>query len=115
MYDFITIGLNANREELYKKIDNRVEEMFNEGALDEAKRLKHLKNFSNIIGYRELNMYFNNEISLNEAKELIKRNTRRYAKRQYTWFKNQMNDIIWVDVDFNNFNNTLNEINRILK
>lgn len=115
VYDFITIGLNATREELYKKIDDRVEEMFNEGALEEAKKLRHLKNFSNIIGFRELNMYFNNEISLEEAKELIKRNTRRYAKRQYTWFKNQMDDIIWVDVDYNNFNNTLNEINRILK
>ena len=114
VYDFITIGLDAPREELYKRIDDRVEEMFNAGELEEAKRLRHLKNFSNIIGFRELNMYFNNEISLEEAKDLIKRNTRRYAKRQYTWFRNQMKDIIWVKVDYKNFNNTLNEINRIL-
>ena len=115
LYDFITIGLDAPREELYKRIDDRVEEMFDEGELDEAKRLRHLKNFSNIIGFRELEMYFNNEITLDEAKELIKRNTRRYAKRQYTWFRNQMKDIYWVKVDYKDFNNTLNEINRILK
>ena len=114
LYDFVTIGLDANRDELYKRIDDRVEEMFDNGELEEAKKLCHLKNFNNIIGFRELNMYFNNEISLNDAKELIKRNTRRYAKRQYTWFRNQMKDIIWVHVDYKNFNNTLKEINRIL-
>ena len=115
MYDFITIGLDANRDELYKRINDRVEEMFDEGEILEAKRLRHLKNFSNIIGFRELEMYFNNEITLEEAKDLIKRNTRRYAKRQYTWFKNQMKDIHWVKVDYKDFNNTLNEINRILE
>ena len=116
LYDFVCIGLKANREELYSRIDKRVEEMFADGMMDEAKKLyqKHYKNYSNIIGYRELEMYFNNEISLESAKELIKRNTRRYAKRQYTWFNNQMKDIIWVDVDYNNFNNTIEKINEIL-
>ena len=115
LYNFITIGLDAPREELYKRIGDRVEKMFMSGSLEEAKKLRNMKNFNNIIGFRELEMYFSNEISLEEAKELIKRNTRRYAKRQYTWFKNQMKDINWVKVDYNNFNNTLDEINRILK
>ena len=55
-------------------------------------------------------MYFNNEISLEEAKELIKRNTRRYAKRQFTWFNNQMKDIVWFDVNYKNINETINNI-----
>jgi len=116
VYDFISIGLDAKRSELYKRIDDRVEEMMKDGMLEEAKRLYklHLKNYSNIIGFRELELYFKNEISLDKALELIKRNTRRYAKRQYTWFKNQMKDINWVHVDYNNFENTLNEIRRII-
>ena len=59
-------------------------------------------------------MYFKELISLDEAKELIKRNSRRYAKRQFTWFYNQMKDITWFDVDYKNFNNTLNEIKKYL-
>ena len=93
-------------------INDRVEDMFNEGLLLEAHNLYNLnlKNYSNIIGYKELNMYFNNEISLEEAKELIKRNTRRYAKRQFTWFNNQMKDIVWFDVNYKNINETINNI-----
>ena len=111
-YDFILIGLRSDREKLYSMINDRVEEMFNEGLLLEAHNLYNLnlKNYSNIIGYKELNMYFNNEISLEEAKELIKRNTRRYAKRQFTWFNNQMKDIVWFDVNYKNINETINNI-----
>ena len=92
LYNFISIGLKSDRETLYKMLDKRVDSMFNEGLLDEAERLykMNLKNYTNIIGYKELNEYFNGNISLDEAKELIKRNTRRYAKRQFTWFNNQM-------------------------
>ena len=112
IYDFILIGLKTDRETLYKMTDNRVDKMFNEGLLDEARSLyeKNFKNYTNIIGYRELNEYFNNNISLERAKELIKQNTRHYAKRQFTWFNNQMKDIEWFDVDYNNFNNTINKI-----
>ena len=60
-------------------------------------------------------MYFKNEITLEEASELIKRNSRRYAKRQFTWFYNQMKDINWFDVDYNNFDNTINEIKKFLE
>ena len=59
-------------------------------------------------------MYFSNKISLEEAKEKIKQNSRRYAKRQYTWFKNQM-DIKWFNVDYENFNNTVLEIEDYIK
>lgn len=117
VYDFISIGLYSPRETLYKVLDNRVDKMFNEGMLEEAKSLyeKNYKNYTNIIGYRELNEYFNGNITLEEAKELIKRNTRRYAKRQYTWFNNQMKDIKWFNVDYDSFNNTINEVKDYLK
>ena len=116
VYDFTLIGLKAKREELYKMTDNRVEEMFKEGLLDEAQKLYdlNLKNFDNIIGYKELKKYFENKISLEKAKEEMKKNTRHYAKRQYTWFNNQMKDIIWVDVDYKDFNNTINAVKKIL-
>ena len=66
------------------------------------------------IGYKELYKYFDNEISLYEAIELIKKNSRRYAKRQYTWFNNQMN-IKWFDVDYDNFENTINMVDNYIK
>ena len=116
LYNFISIGLKSDRETLYKMLDKRVDSMFNEGLLDEAERLykMNLKNYTNIIGYKELNEYFNGNISLDEAKELIKRNTRRYAKRQFTWFNNQMKDIKWFNVNYDNFYDTIKEIENYL-
>lgn len=116
LYNFISIGLKSDRETLYKMLDKRVDSMFNEGLLDEAKRLykMNLKNYTNIIGYKELNEYFSGNISLDEAKELIKRNTRRYAKRQFTWFNNQMKDIKWFNVNYDNFYDTIKEIENYL-
>ncbi len=116
LYNFISIGLKSDRETLYKMLDKRVDSMFNEGLLDEAERLykMNLKNYTNIIGYKELNEYFNGNISLDEAKELIKRNTRRYAKRQFTWFNNQMKDIKWFDVNYDNFYDTTKEVENYL-
>lgn len=116
LYNFISIGLKSDRETLYKMLDKRVDSMFNEGLLDEAERLykMNLKNYTNIIGYKELNEYFNGNISLDEAKELIKRNTRRYAKRQFTWFNNQMKDIKWFNVNYDNFHNTIREVENYL-
>lgn len=117
LYNFISIGLKSDRETLYKMLDKRVDSMFNEGLLDEAERLykMNLKNYTNIIGYRELNEYFNGNMSLDEAKDLIKRNTRRYAKRQFTWFNNQMKDIKWFNVNYDNFYDTIKEIENYLK
>ena len=116
LYDFISIGLKSDRETLYKMLDKRVDSMFNDGLLTEAERLykMNLKNYTNIIGYRELNEYFNGNITLEEAKELIKRNTRRYAKRQFTWFNNQMKDIKWFDVNYDNFYDTIKEVENYL-
>lgn len=116
LYNFISIGLKSDRETLYKMLDKRVDSMFNEGLLDEAERLykMNLKNYTNIIGYRELNEYFNGNITLEEAKDLIKRNTRRYAKRQFTWFNNQMKDIKWFNVNYDNFHNTIKEVENYL-
>lgn len=112
VYDFTLIGLKCDRETLYDKANKRVDKMFESGLLEEAQRLynMNLKNFSNIIGYKELELYFKGNINLDEAKELIKQNTRKYAKRQFTWFNNQMQDITWFDVDYDNFDNTINEV-----
>lgn len=112
VYDFTLIGLRCDRATLYDKANKRVDKMFETGLLEEAEKLykMNLKNFSNIIGYKELELYFKGNITLDEAKELIKQNTRKYAKRQFTWFNNQMKDITWFNVDYNNFDNTINEV-----
>ena len=117
VYDFILIGLKADRQTLYEMTDKRVDNMVKEGLIDEAYNLykKNYKNYTNIIGYRELNEYFNNKISLDEAIDLIKKNTRHYAKRQFTWFNNQMQDIIWFDVNYDDFNKTIKEVKDYLE
>lgn len=116
LYNFTLIGLDAPREIIYERINKRVDQMFESGLLEEAQRLykENYKNYSNIIGYRELNEYFKNNITLEEAKEQIKQNTRHYAKRQFTWFKNQMDDIKWFNVNYEDFNQTINEIKKYL-
>lgn len=112
IYSFELIGLDASRDKLYDYIEKRTIKMFENGLLEEAKKIYSLnyKYYTNIIGYKELSLYFNNEITLEEAKTLIIRNTKHYAKRQLTWFKNQMKDIKWFNVDYDNFSNTINEI-----
>lgn len=95
-FNIVKIGLQRDREELYQRINLRVDLMMQQGLLDEAKSLyefKHL-NALNTVGYRELFDYFDGKTSLDEAVELIKRNSRRYAKRQITWF-NRYTDIAW--------------------
>ena len=91
--------------------------MFNDGLLDEVKKLYdnniRSKAIMTGIGYKELYEYFDNKISLEEAKELIKKNTRHYIKRQYTFFNHQM-DINWINTDFNNFNNTIELAKKII-
>lgn len=114
LYDFDIIGLKSDRETLYKRMNDRVDIMLENGLLEEAKSLKDKKNFNNIIGYKELKQYFEGNLSFNEAIDLIKQNTRRYSKRQFTWFNNQMKDIKWFDVNYDNFNETLNEIDMYL-
>ncbi len=94
----IKIGLNTNREVLYKRINNRVDEMISAGLIDEVKRLlpyQHL-NALQTVGYAELFDYLNGKTSLAEATEKIKQNTRRFAKRQLTWFRKD-SDIKWFE------------------
>lgn len=113
LYDAIFIGLTTERENLYERINNRVDIMFENGLLEEAKRIYDTKVVSKAvmtpIGYKELFPYFDKKIILEEAKEKIKQNSRRYAKRQYTWFKNQM-DINWFETNYNNFDETVKEV-----
>lgn len=112
LYNAVFIGLTTDRKTLYNIINNRVDKMFETGLLNEVEKLykEDIKSKSmSSIGYKELYQYFDNKISLEEAKDLIKKNSRHFAKRQYTWFNNQM-DIKWVEVDFNNFEETIKEI-----
>ena len=94
----IIIGLEANREIMYDRINQRVDIMIQQGLLNEAKSVHLNKNLNALqtVGYRELFDFFENEISLEFAIEEIKKNTRRFAKRQITWFKRTENTI-WFD------------------
>ena len=112
LYDAIIIGLTTDRDTLYDRINKRVDIMVENGLLDEVKYFydKDIRSKAIMtgLGYKELYDYFDNKCTLEEALDLIKQRSRKYAKRQYTWFKNQM-DVKWIDVDFENFNNTINE------
>ena len=107
------IGLTTSRDKLYQRINERVDKMFNDGLAKEVKYL-YAKNPNSLIlnraiGYKEVISYLNGEIYEEEAKDLIKKNSRHYAKRQYTWFNNKMN-VKWFDVDFNNFDKTIENV-----
>ncbi len=88
-FEIIKIGLNRLREELFEIIENRVDKMIEQGLLDEVKGLLKYKNLNalNTVGYKEIFDYFDGNCTLDQAIEKIKTNTRRYAKRQLTWFK----------------------------
>ncbi len=90
-FEFVKILLELPRDILYRRIEDRVDEMIKSGLVDEAKGLLEYRHLNSLqtVGYKELFAYFDGEISLEEAIELIKRNTRRYAKRQMTWFRNR--------------------------
>ena len=113
LYNIKVIGLTTSREYLYERINNRVDKMIDNGLLDEIESLKDYYKDSRIlnsgIGYKEFYNYLFNNKSLEETKEEIKQNSRRYAKRQYTFFNHQFNTN-WFNVDFNNFNNTIEEV-----
>ena len=111
--DCIFIGLTTNRELLYEKINKRVDIMIEKGLLNEVKSFydknMRYKPLLGGIGYKELYDYFDKKTTLEESIELIKRNSRRYAKRQYTFFNNQFN-IKWFDTNFLDFNKTINDV-----
>lgn len=116
--DVFFIGLTTDRDLLYKRINDRVDIMINNGLIEEAKYFYDKKINSKAIMtpicYKELFEYFNNNCDLETAIELIKQRSRRYAKRQYTFFNHQL-PVKWFDVDFNDFNNTVNEVYNYIK
>ena len=113
LYDNVYfIGLKTDRDRLYDRINNRVDVMINNGLIDEAKYFynkERTKATMTPIGYKELFKYFDKELKEEEAIDLIKKNSRHYAKRQFTFFNNQMS-IKWFDVNFDDFNKTIDEV-----
>lgn len=99
-YTIKMFGLEAPRQEIYSVIDSRVDNMFEEGVIGEVKRLKKKKlsmTANAVLGYKEICGYLDGEYDLGSAKDLLKRNTRRFAKRQLTWFRADKR-IRWFDV-----------------
>ena len=103
LYDVKIIGLTTDRETLYDRINKRVDIMVENGLVDEVNSLKELfttsKALKTAIGYKEFIPYFNNELTLDEVIKKIKQNSRHYAKRQYTFFNNQL-PVTWYHSDF---------------
>ena len=113
LYPIKVIGLTTDRDILYERINKRVDEMFNNNLLDEINSLKekylNSRVLNSAIGYKEFYDYLYNDKSLEIVKSEIKQNSRRFAKRQYTFFKHQF-PTTWIEVDLNNFNNTINKV-----
>lgn len=118
LYPVKVIGLTTDRDYLYERINNRVDIMINNGLLDEINSLKEKYPNSRIlnsgIGYKEFSDYLFNSKDLNEVIESIKQDSRRFAKRQFTFFNHQF-ETKWITVDFNNFNNTIEEVLNYIK
>lgn len=118
MYDNVFfVGLTTNRDNLYDIINNRVDKMFAMGLVEEVanlvKKYPSSRVLNSAIGYKEVIPYLRGEYTLEETKELIKKNSRHYAKRQYTWFNNKMN-VEWFLVDYADFNKTIDEVARFI-
>ncbi|MDY0131409.1 MAG: tRNA (adenosine(37)-N6)-dimethylallyltransferase MiaA [Desulforegulaceae bacterium] len=99
-YQVLKIGLYMERSLLYKRIESRVDQMMEDGFLEEVKKLRNLGyspelKSMNSLGYKHMNLFIDKELSFDEAVELMKRDTRRYAKRQLTWFRRD-NEINWL-------------------
>jgi tRNA dimethylallyltransferase len=99
-FNILKIGIKREREYLYERINSRVEEMIKNGLEDEARRLFDLRNLNPLksVGYREFFDFFEGKVSKEKAIELIKRNSRRYAKRQMTWWSRDK-EIVWFSPD----------------
>jgi len=102
-YDYIYLAIDMDRELLYSRIDKRVDIMLEDGLLDEVREfvlpnLRQMTTAAAAIGYREAVWYFKGLCTYNEMVELLKRNTRRYAKRQLTWLRKNK-DVNWLDFE----------------
>lgn len=111
-FQTITIGLRADRDIIYSRINKRVDIMIEEGLIDEAKELYPYKSLNalNTVGYKELFNYFEGSWTLDFAILEIKKNTRRFAKRQLTWFKKDKS-ILWFDFE-SSIEEIISEINK---
>lgn len=113
LYDCVFVGLTTERKVLYDKINARVDIMMKDGLLNEVKVFYEkgirTKPLLNAIGYKEIYSYLDGNISLEEAIDKIKQNSRHYAKRQYTFFNHQL-PVVWFETDYNNFNNTIEKV-----
>ena len=118
VYDFSIIGLTTERENLYNIINSRVDKMIDSGLIEEVKSLYddniRSKAINTGIGYKELYLYFDGKITYDEAIDLIKKNSRRYAKRQYTFFNNQL-DVKWFKTNYEDFSKTIEEVIKFLE
>ncbi len=111
-FNYSYFVLNRPRHELYKRINLRVDQMIEQGLLDEARELMPYENLSALqtVGYRELFPYFKNECDLEFAISKIKQHTRNYAKRQLTWFR-KVEEAIWIDHASNTFDQIIKHLN----
>lgn len=113
LYDAIFIGLTCDRDVLYDNINKRVDRMVSIGLIEEAKKIYDTniksKAVMTPIGYKELFKYFDGKCTLDDSLELIKKRSRNYAKRQYTWNNHQI-PVNWFQVNFSDFNITISEI-----
>ena len=119
LYPIQVIGLTAKRDIVYQRINERVEEMLKKGLLEEVTSLKPYYKTSRVlntaIGYKEFTKYFTKEKELTNVIEDIKKNSRHYAKRQYTFFNHQFKTV-WYETNFKDFNETINKVyNDIIK
>ncbi len=113
LYDIALIGLTMDRERLYERINLRVDLMMKEGLLREVQTLHNngIRDCQSIqaIGYKELYAYLDGKVTLEQAVDDLKQNSRRYAKRQLTWFRNKM-DVTWIDMTDGDFEQKLSQI-----
>ena len=112
-FSIIPIVLEMDRNALYERINHRVDQMMDTGLLEEAKSVFHLRHLNALqtVGYKELFEYFEGSITQEQAVELIKRNSRRYAKRQMTWFRKKQ----WTNFTYNDKAGILNYINEMIE
>ena len=114
-FNIIVLGINQDRSDLYNKINTRVDNMVKNGLINEAEGLYNLKSLNalNTIGYSEVFNYIENNSSIDECVDEIKKNTRRYAKRQLTWFKS-IDRVKWITPEYN-FENITSHINNLIR
>ena len=116
IYNHVQVTLDCNRNILYERINSRVDLMIEKGLLDEVKKLYDYKGLGtlNTVGYKELFKYLDNDLSFRESVDEIKKNTRRFAKRQLTWLRNSKGKKYWYDSEVS-CEKIILELNKILK